>query len=249
IAAAALRESASDTAKSEARALAADARDPLVRTLLAAIPTAAASASIAPSASSAPSAPAGSGTLSGELVSPPRGPVALVLLGTTGLLAVFHLARLVARFALRYRRPAELVITAGGLTLRTKTELLGRVVREQETQVPISALLEATREIRYPRLGLYAGLVSLALGSYFGVSLFVDGARAGSPELLGIGLLLVAVGVVLDYLLENVMSGSKGKCRVVIVPRKGPRRAIGDLDPARADAALARLTHLARVAR
>ncbi len=151
-----------------------------------------------------------------------------------------------ARFALRYRRPAELVVTSKGLTLRSKTELLGRTLREQETQVPIEALLEATREVRYPRIGLYAGLVSLALGSYFGISLFIDGARAGSPELLGIGLLLVAVGVVLDYLLENVMSGSKGRCRVVIVPRKGPRRAIGDLDPARADAALARLARAAK---
>lgn len=239
IAAAALRASPSDAAKSEARALAADARDPIVRTLL---------AEAAPAASATPEAPSPTGpaSLSGELVSPPRGPVALVLLGATGLLAVFHLARLVARFALRYRRPAELVITAKGLTLRTKTELLGRTLREQETRIPIEALLEATREIRYPRLGLYTGLVALALGSYFGISLFIDGARAGSPELLGIGLLLVAVGVVLDYLLENVMSGSKGRCRVVIVPRKGPRRALGDLDPARADAALARLARAAK---
>lgn len=239
IAAAALRASPSDAAKSEARALAADARDPIVRTLLTDAAPAAVSTTDAPS-------PTGPASLSGELVSPPRGPVALVLLGATGLLAVFHLARLVARFALRYRRPAELVITAKGLTLRTKTELLGRTLREQETRIPIEALLEATREIRYPRLGLYTGLVALALGSYFGVSLFVDGARAGSPELLGIGLLLVAAGVVLDYLLENVMSGSKGRCRVVIVPRKGPRRALGDLDPARADAALARLSRAAK---
>jgi len=77
--------------------------------------------------------------------SPPRGPVALVLLGVTGILAAIHVARLVGRFALRYRRPAELVVTRSGVTLRARTELLGRTLKERETHFPVEALARASR--------------------------------------------------------------------------------------------------------
>jgi hypothetical protein len=175
----------------------------------------------------------------GEVVAPPRGPVALALLGVTGILAIMHIARLVGRVALRYRRPAELRVTATGVTLKSHTELLGRTLRERELVIPRGSLLKASREVRYPRLGLYAGLFALAIGSYLGASLFVDGVRAGSPEYIGIAALLIAAGVGLDFLLESGGSGMRGKCQVVLVPRRGPAHAVGELDPAAADAALA----------
>jgi hypothetical protein len=227
IGAAALKQSTSYVAKLEAQELAGEVRDPIVRSLLA----------------EAPAAEEGEpAVLSGELTAPPRGPVALVLLGCTGILAAVHAGKLLGRLALRYRRPAELRVTGRGVTIRSRTELLGRTLDERETHVPIEALLRASREIRYPRLGLYAGLFALAVGSYFGIALFIDGARSGSPELIGIGALLVAAGVGLDFLLENAKSGVQGRCRVVLVPRKGPALAVGELDPAAADAALRRLS-------
>lgn len=233
IAASALRESTSPGARSEVRALAEDARDPIVRALLA--PASA-------SASGAPAGPDGPASIAvGEMVPAPHGPVALVLLGFTGILAVMHLGRLLGQVALRYRRPAELQISAKGVVIITRTELLGRTLKERNIHIPIEALLRATREIRYPRLALYVGLGALAIGSYFGISLFVDGARAGSPELLGIGLLLVVLGIVLDYVLSNIVPSGKRACRVVLVPRKGSAVAVGRLDPARADEALNRL--------
>jgi hypothetical protein len=236
IAAAALRASESPAARAEASALAEDARDPIVRTLLSRAASASASASIAPAA------PEGAVTIAiGELVPAPRGPVALVLLGFTGILALMHLGRLLGQVALRYRRPAEMKVSAKGVVIHTKTELLGRTLKERDIHIPIEALLKATREVRYPRLALYTGLGALALGSYLGISLFVDGARAGSPELLGIGLLLVVVGIGLDYVLSNIVPSGPRSCRVVLVPRKGPAVALGRVDPLRADEALNRL--------
>jgi hypothetical protein len=233
IAASSLRESTSPAARSEVRALAEDARDPIVRALLE--PSSA-------SASGAPAGPDGPASIAvGEMVPAPHGPVALVLLGFTGILAVMHLGRLLGQVALRYRRPAELQVTAKGVVIITRTELLGRTLKERTIHIPIEALLRATREIRYPRLALYVGLGALAIGSYFGISLFVDGARAGSPELLGIGLLLVVLGIVLDYVLSNIVPSGKRACRVVLIPRKGSAVAVGRLDPARADEALNRL--------
>lgn len=226
IGAAALRESTSTAARTEGEALAAEVRDPIVRSLLAGAP---------------PPAAVAAAPLEGEMIAAPRHPAKLVLLGVTGILLVMHVARLIGRLALRYRRPAEVIVTDKGVTVRGRTELLGRTLREHESVIPIEGLLRATREVRYPRILLYTGLFALALGSYFGVALLIDGARAGSPELLGLGALLVAGGIGLDFLLEGARSGMRGRCRVVFEPRKGAGVAVADVDPALADAALARL--------
>jgi len=237
IGAAAMRDSTSDIARAEAGLLAAEVRDPIVRSLLLS-PLATGDTT---GALSLPGAGHPGDRLTGEVVAPPRGPVALFFLGVTGILAVTHVARLLARVALKYRRPAELRVTAKGVTFKTHTEILGRVLQEREVVIPVESLLRASREVRYPRLGLYAGLLALAVGSFFGVARILDGLRTGAPELIGIGALLVAAGVGLDFLLEGAGSGLRGKCRVVLVPRKGAALALGEVEPAAAAAALSRL--------
>jgi hypothetical protein len=179
--------------------------------------------------------------LSGELVAAPRNPALTVLLGVTGILLVASVLRLVARLVLAYRTPAEVSASATGVRIRARTELLGRTLRDREIVIGSEALARAVREIRFPRMGLYAGLIALAIGTYVGIGAFVDGVRAASPSLLLWGLVFVAVGIALDFALSSVRFGAKGKCRVVLSPRKGRVVCIGDVDPARADAALALL--------
>ncbi|WP_433936830.1 hypothetical protein AB3662_19400 [Sorangium cellulosum] len=252
IAAAALRGSASPAARAEAAALVDEVRDPIVRSLLRDAVSPGRRPSRAPGAdgagpdevwaAGAPELEGGApARLAGELSPPPRGPVALVLLAATGILLVMHAGRLAGRFLLRYRRPAAIEVGPRGVTVRSRTELLGRALREQETYIPVEALLRATREVRYPRLGLYAGLVALGLGTYLGMSLLVDGARAGSPELLGMGALVFAFGAALDFGLSHLETATRGRCRVVLVPRKGPAVALAGVERAAADLALGRL--------
>ncbi|WP_437785914.1 hypothetical protein [Sorangium sp. So ce1097] len=253
IAAAGLRGSASPAARAEAAALVDEVRDPIVRSLLRDAVSPGRRPSRAPGApagddagedwaAGAPDADGGApARLAGELSPPPRGPVALVLLAATGILLVMHAGRLAGRFLLRYRRPAAVEVGPRGVTVRSRTELLGRALREQETYIPVEALLRATREVRYPRLGLYAGIVALGLGTYLGVSLLVDGARAGSPELLGMGALVFAFGAALDFGLSHLETATRGRCRVVLVPRKGPAVALAGLERGAADLALSRL--------
>jgi hypothetical protein len=233
VAAAALGASASSIARSEANVLAGEVRDPIVRSLLGGL----ARGLVSPAAH-APGEPV---TASGELIPPPRGPIAFTLMAVTGVLLLLRAGRLVGRWVLRYRRPAEMRFSARGVTVVSKTELLGRTLREHETHIPMEALLFARREVRYPRLGLYAGLFALAVGSYFGISLFIDGARAGSPELLGMGALIVAIGVALDFALVNAAPSVRGRCRLVVIPRKGAALALDRVDVAQADAGLGRL--------
>lgn len=235
IAAAALRGSASPAARAEAAALSGDARDPVVRALL----KDATSRDAGPSSDR--DAGASPASVRGEIVPAPRNPIVLILLAITGILLVLHLVRLLGRLILRYRHPAEVTITNRGLTVRARTQLFGRTLREGETHIPTEALRSVRREVRYPRLSLYAGLVSLGIGTYLGVSLVVDGTRAGSPELLGVGALFLAFGAALDFAFAHLAARSSGRCRVIIVPRSGRVVALGGADPALADAALAEL--------
>jgi hypothetical protein len=222
VAAAILLQSKRQTAKNELAAFAATTREPLVRAVTA--------------TERAPET-----HLAGELVPAPRNPVVTVLLGVTGILFVASVVRLLMRVVLAYRTPAEVSASSSGVRIHARTEMLGRTLRDREIVIGADALARAVREVRFPRIGLYAGLIALALGTWVGVGALVDGVRAASPSLLLWGLVFVAVGIALDFALSSVRFGAKGKCRVVLAPRKGRVVCIGDVDPKRADAALASL--------
>jgi hypothetical protein len=177
----------------------------------------------------------------GEMSPPPRNPWVTALLAITGLLFVIELGRLVARYVLLMKRPTEVRLTPNGLDVRGKTFMIGKLLREHETVIPREGLVKIVREVRYPRLALYAGLIALALGSYLGVGLVVDGVRAASPSMLGTGLLIALLGLGLDFVLSTLVPGLEGKSRVVMVPRRGPILCVAAVNPARADALLARL--------
>ena len=181
--------------------------------------------------------------LSGEMLPTPRGLVVTAVLAFTGILFVLHVARLVGRFALAYKRPAEVTLSGESVRIHARTEMLGRTLRERDTVISRTALSRATREVRYPRMAFYAGLLALAVGSWVGVATLVDGVRAASPSLLLTGLVVIALGIALDFFLGSLAPGAKGRVRVAFVPRKGPTLCVGDVDALRADAALKRLSH------
>jgi hypothetical protein len=225
LAAVALSSSPSKGAAKQAAALAAEVRD---RKLARVLEGRRAGGSVEP--------------MVGEMAPVPRGPVATAVLALTGLLFLMQVARLVGRVALAYKKPAEVVLSdEGDVRVRWRTELLGRTLRDRDVLVPRAALVRAAREVRYPRIALYAGLLALAVGSYVGVSAFVDGVRAASPSLLVSGLAIVALGLALDFALTSISPGARGRCRVLFVPRDGARLCVGGVDVGQADAVLARL--------
>lgn len=177
--------------------------------------------------------------LEGELVAAPRGPIVTAILALSGVLFAVHAVRIVARLALAYRRPAEVSVSEAGVRVKTRTEMLGRVLREREHVIVRAGLMRVTREVRYPRVSFYAGLLALALGSYVGVRAFVDGVRAASPSLLLTGLVVITLGVAADFVLGSILPGTRGRVRVSFVPRTGKPLCIGDVDAQRADDALA----------
>jgi hypothetical protein len=185
-------------------------------------------------------------TLQGDLAAFPRGPVITALLAITGLLLVVEIAHLIGRYVLSLRRTAEVRVTSAGLEVRTRTVMLGKTLLENATVIPREGLVRVTREIRYPGLPMYAGLGALALGSYVGVGLFVDGARAESPSMLGTGLLIALLGLAVDFGLSSLLPGARGQSRLLIVPRRGSPVCLAGVDVAIADRILGRLAKPAR---
>jgi hypothetical protein len=181
--------------------------------------------------------------LHGELVFPPLAPLATAVLAFSLLLFIWQGLRLVARFVFAYRRPAVLRITPRGLELTHQVMLLGKVLRDRATLVPLANLSRVTRETRYARLGLYAGLVALVLGTYFGMGLFVDGLRVpgGSGALLEMAAAMMIAGLAIDFVLSSIADSSRGKCRLLLEPRLGRKLCVSGVDPASADAMLAGL--------
>jgi hypothetical protein len=221
VACAALAESVSPAARKHAVKLATELKDQAMGRILSTART-----------------PPPEETLEGELGMAPRGAAATTALAVTGLLFLFHAVRLVARIALAYKRPAELTVSASGVHIHARTELLGRTVRERDHVILRSALSRATRDVRFPHLAFYAGLLALAIGSYVGVATLIDGARAASPSLLLTGLLIVAAGVLLEMILGSVQPGVAGQCRVVLLPARGRVLCVTHVDPKKADVAL-----------
>jgi hypothetical protein len=73
---------------------------------------------------------------------------------------------------------------------------------------------------------MYAGLLMLAVGTYLGVSLATDGARAGSPFLLAVGAAVFGAGVLCDLVLQSLWRGRRGECLLLLVPRRGAQVAL-----------------------
>jgi hypothetical protein len=177
----------------------------------------------------------------GEIAPRPRSSLATALLSVTGIAALVQVLRLLARLVLAYRRPAEMILTEKDVRVRWRTELLGRTVNEHDVVLPRSELSRAVREVRYPSLGLYTGLFALAVGSFFGVSTLVDGLRVSSVPVAALGFAAVALGVAVDFVLSSLAPGRRGRCKVLVVPRRGSPICIGGVEMDSAEAFVARL--------
>jgi hypothetical protein len=176
-----------------------------------------------------------------QIAASPRGPVATTALAFSGILFVMHAVGLVARVALALDRPAIVSLRANEIQVESKMILLGRTLSEKKVVIQKSQLARAGREVRYPRAAFYAGLLSLAVGSYFGISMLVDGTRSASPSLLLAGLVVVALGIAADFALRSISPGVRGKVRLLFVPRRGAAICLLASDTKTADSALAAL--------
>lgn len=176
----------------------------------------------------------------GRILSAPRGPLATALAAFTGWMFVRHLLASLGRFVLGYRAQAQLNVTERGLEIQEQTSILGRKLRERTRIIALQTVRSLSREVRYARAGLYAGLAALAVGSFVGMRLFVDGMRApgfSSPTVL-MGLLIVLAGIGLDFACANWLKVSRSQCRLLIETVRGRGLYLRCEEPAKVNSVL-----------
>jgi hypothetical protein len=213
--------------------LAADLSDPLAQRLI----TAQSDDAPATLVQSGPSAAA----LQGEIAPPPRNAALTILFTISGWLVVRAIAVFVGRLLLGLKRDARIELNASGIEVRAKTELLGRELSSIHTVFPLNGLSLVRRDVRFPSLHVYVGLIALLFGTYLGVQFLSWGALGGSIRLLSYGFVVLALGVLVDLLLVAIVPGSRGKVRVVLVPKKGSTFCIGGLEAQSADRLVAEI--------
>ncbi len=186
------------------------------------------------------------GALIGEIGPVPARPWWFVLQALTGWLLLRTVGSFALRYGLGFTRSGQLHLDAGNVRLQEERRLLGRTVSRRVRTLPLHELSLLTRQTRYQGWGLYVGLFCLALGTYLGAGMLVDAVRVsgGSPSLLGVGLALVVLGLLLDFVLTAWTSYRNGRTRVFIELRSGRRFALNRVELASADAWLHRVAAL-----
>lgn len=159
--------------------------------------------------------------LQGEVVARRLGGAGLMLQTLSGILLLRWLWRGLSVGVLRLQRRAEVRMDSKGIELRVERSILGRPLSEKHSHIPWDNLARLSRELRYPQLAAYTGLGCALIGTYIGVSFLVDGVRAASPWLIGLGLGLPLLGLLCDFLFARLLAARRGQGFLDVRARKG----------------------------
>jgi hypothetical protein len=128
-------------------------------------------------------------------------------------------------------RSVEALLVRGGIEMREKVTLLGRVVREQEELVPIAGLARLSRDVRYPALHLLIGLTTLSAGVLIGGIMVADAVRSGATWFLVLGAAIIVVGAGLDLALDVLVPARKRHVAIELASSAGSVRRIEGVPP------------------
>jgi hypothetical protein len=134
------------------------------------------------------------------------------------------------------RREVDLRIVDAGIELEERTRAFGRVLRQTKSAFTFAGVRSVVREVRYPRLHLYAGAIALGLGVLVGGIWIFDGVRGGDFRLAALGAGLLLAGALLDLVLDVVVPAQRGRVSVELAAERGRRVRVGNLPLAEADA-------------
>lgn len=181
--------------------------------------------------------------ISAEVQPGPRKPWILVLQALSGWLFISAIGRGLGRYVLLSRSMGKLEVDARGVCLTQQRRLLGQELGHRRTWIALDDIASLTRETRFGGVGVYLGLVMLALGTYFGVRLFVYGLRVPGavPSLVLTGALIVLLGALCDWLGSGALRRQRGQTRIIVAPHRGRSIAVGPVPVAEADAWLTQL--------
>ncbi|MBO6939543.1 MAG: hypothetical protein JJ863_31520 [Deltaproteobacteria bacterium] len=150
-------------------------------------------------------------------------------------------------FAFGVRRSAKLRFVRGGLKLRKRVELLGRVVREGEETYTMAAIASVGRTSRWPALPLVVGALAFAVGVIVGGLWLFEGLRSGETVLLLAAAGVIVIGGGLDLGISILWPARKKKVAVELSVLPKRRLQLTSVPEASAEAFVGELRE--RVAR
>lgn len=185
-------------------------------------------------------------SLEGRLDRVPPGGFRGVLRLVSGFAALEWLVRALL-FALGVRRKGKLRFVRGGLRLRKRVELLGRVVREGEETYTLAAIASVGRTSRWPALPLVVGALAFAVGVIVGGLWLFEGLRSGETVLLLAAAGVIVLGGGLDLGISILWPARKKRVAVQLAVLPKRRLQLTGVPEVRADAFVGELRE--RVAR
>lgn len=138
----------------------------------------------------------------------------------SGLVFLRGIFVLIVRFCLFFRRKAVLSAQKGFIILDEEWWFLGQKIRTSSTEFPLHDIAAVRYENRQRYLYLLVGFGSLAVGTWLGIHWFVDGLRAGYPNLALVGAGVILAGVAIDVVLY--LFYPKGQGKKVVTLAMGP---------------------------
>ena len=144
-------------------------------------------------------------------------------------------------FALGLRRPAKLRVVEGGLRLKKRVVLLGRVIRETDETYTDRAVASVGRTHRWPALPLVAGALAFAGGVVIGGVWLFEGMRSGETVLLLAAAAAIFIGGGLDLGLSILLPARKKQVAVELAVLPKRRFQLVAVPEARAEAFVAAL--------
>ncbi len=126
-----------------------------------------------------------------------------VLLTITLVLFFRAALRLLLHLLAHYRRQGIAYVDQDGLQIHERRSVFGRPLTSRQTLVATDQVAVVTLTRGIPGLAWGISVASLCLGTYFGAGLFLAGVRTPTlaPSLIGTGLLLIALGLLIDLFL------------------------------------------------
>ncbi len=134
------------------------------------------------------------------------------------------------------RREVDLRIVDAGIELEERTRAFGRILRQTKSAFSFSGVRSVAREVRYPRLHLYAGAIALGIGVLVGGIWIFDGVRGGDFQLAALGAGVLLAGALRELVLDVVVPAQRGRVSVELAAERGRRVRVGNLPLAEADA-------------
>jgi len=137
-------------------------------------------------------------TVAGDVLRPARGALVTLLQALVGWSLLRGVVLFVGRLLLGARHQGQLSLEGETLHLQRRRRLLGRVVRERQDTVALTALQGWGGDHRRSTALLLLGVLAFCSGSIAGLFVMLDSLRAGFPLFALVGLLIVGIGVALD---------------------------------------------------